>query len=177
MTTQEFKTIEKKSKKLAQKGSKIKKYEYGDITYYATPDTMKYLWELKDMREDEGFKEEYGNMNFDKKRDCEQELKDNPEKFEKAMHAIFIPLKLYAYMREKINKQDRPFVFKTWRSVEEIGEYFNLAGMEFEDENGERINYGDGEKYRKACWDLGKSQIEDIGGVIFFPNIGSLLIF
>lgn len=179
MTTQEFKSIKDNSAKLTQKGSKIKKFYRGDINYYATLDTMGYLRDLKNLEEDRDFL----TWELNNQRDYEQFLKtlseelDDFGKFEQALNSIYLPLKKYAYLCLSSHGKDWCFKFQPWKSIEEIGEYFNLAGAEFEDDNGERINYGDGEKYRKACWDLGKIQIEEVGGIILFPNIGSLVIY
>lgn len=163
-----FKEAQEKSVKVVKRGGNLKQYNLYGVKFFTTPKTMERIHRMSEIEV---------NGTFDKRsfgEKIEYTLKQgfvDYSKFEMALGVIDVSIEQYARLAE-----DKEIVFDATWNVEELGDYLHRGGMVFTvDDKEEEEICKDGEKYRQACIELGKSELER-GGIILFPNIGTLTI-
>lgn len=163
-----FKEAQEKSVKVVKRGGNLKQYNLYGVKFFTTPKTMERIHRMSEIEVNGTF----DKRSFDEK--IEYTLKQgfvDYSKFEMALGVIDVSIEQYARLAE-----DKEIVFDTVMSVEDLGDDLHHGGMVFSiDEEEEEEICKDGEKYRQACIELGKSELER-GGLILFPNIGLFTI-
>ena len=151
-----------------KRGGKAKKYVIDDVVFYTTPTTMDRIHQMS-LVEGCEIERKYIFANQFEKQHIQGFI--DFSKFEMALDAIGLTLEQYAQLAGS-----KELVFEVVRNFEELGEYLHCAGMVFtiDDDEEERI-CKDKDKYREACINLGREEIER-GGTILFQNIGILTI-
>lgn len=151
-----------------KRGGKAKKYVIDDVVFYTTPTTMDRIHQMSRVEGCEIERKWVFANQFE-----QQHIQGfiDFSKFEMALDAIGLTLEQYAQLAGS-----KELVFEVVRNFEELGDYLHCAGMVFTvDDDEEEAICKDRDKYREACINPGREEIER-GGTILFQNIGILTI-
>lgn len=151
-----------------KRGGKAKKYVIDDVVFYTTPTTMDRIHQMSLVEGCEIERKWVFANQFE-----QQHIQGfiDFSKFEMALDAIGLTLEQYAQLAGS-----KKLVFEVIRNFEELGDYLHCAGMVFtDDEDEEEVICKDRDKYREACINLARKEIER-GGIILFQNIGILTL-
>ena len=151
-----------------KRGGKVKKYVIDDVVFYTTQTTMDRIHQMSlvdgcEIERKWVFANQFEQQHIQGFIDF--------SKFEMALDAIGLTLEQYAQLAGS-----KKLVFEVVRNFEELGDYLHCAGMVFtDDEDEEEVICKDRDKYREACINLARKEIER-GGIILFQNIGILTL-